>query len=103
MSQFINTNTIPCEISQDQDTSFLNLNDLSNVNELYFETSHPATQDLFDVVDDYESDLESNHDEYDIDVDVEVKKKTHQILRLLKSLNFMWQKLINKTNLRLTF
>jgi len=55
MSQFINTNTIPCEISQDQDTSFLNLNDLSNVNELYFETSHPATQDLFDVVDDYES------------------------------------------------
>ena len=31
MSQFVNTNTIPCEISQDQDTSFLNLNDLSNV------------------------------------------------------------------------
>ena len=77
MSQFINTNTIPCEISQDQDTSFLNLNDLSNVNELYFETSHPATQDLFDVVDDYENDLESNHDESDIDIDVEAVKKNN--------------------------
>jgi hypothetical protein len=69
MSQFSNISTIPYEISQDQDISFLN--DLSNVNELYFETSHPATQDLFDVLADDESDLESNHDESDIDIDVE--------------------------------
>lgn len=69
MSQFSNNSTIPYEISQDQDISFLN--DLSNVNELYFETSHPATQDLFDVLADDESDLESNHDESDIDIDVE--------------------------------
>ena len=67
MSQFSNISTIPYEISQDQDISFLN--DLSNVNELYFETSHPATQDLFDVLADDESDLESNHHESDIDVE----------------------------------